>query len=219
MRLDGASLHGLILGRIVGTRNMMLATTTRWGICTNCLFIAKSRALVATFSAAGESPAGHLSSQVFTSASSNRKTGVCARSTDPLAVTSALTPLGQHPCIWTRARRPLFPEGQTPCSMALEAAHQQPRQTHTSGAWGQDRASLRAAVGLVTPGINEWNVSLFKRTTVKEGHVLEFRSEFYNALNHANFLAPDVNIGSPTFGIVTQTRDPRIIQMVLKYEF
>jgi hypothetical protein len=70
-----------------------------------------------------------------------------------------------------------------------------------------------------TPGINEWNVSLFKRTTVKEGHVLEFRSEFYNALNHANFLAPDVNIGSPTFGIVTQTRDPRIIQMVLKYEF
>lgn len=70
-----------------------------------------------------------------------------------------------------------------------------------------------------TPGLNEWNVSLFKRTSVKEGHVLEFRSEFYNALNHANFMAPDVNIGSPTFGIITQTRDPRIIQMVLKYEF
>ena len=66
-----------------------------------------------------------------------------------------------------------------------------------------------------TPGLNEWNVSVFKRTTVKEGRVLEFRSEFYNALNHTNFMAPDVNIGSPTFGIVSQTRDPRIIQMVL----
>jgi hypothetical protein len=70
-----------------------------------------------------------------------------------------------------------------------------------------------------TPGINEWNLSLFKRTSVKEGHVLKFRSEFYNVLNHANFLVPDVNIGSPTFGIVTETRDPRIIQLVVKYEF
>src|SRR5262249_90155 len=69
------------------------------------------------------------------------------------------------------------------------------------------------------PGINEWNVSVFKRTAVKERHVLEFRSEFYNAFNHANFMAPDVNIGSPTFGIITQTRDPRIIQLVLNYEF
>jgi hypothetical protein len=32
-------------------------------------------------------------------------------------------------------------------------------------------------------------------------------------------MAPDVNIAQPTFGIVTQTRDPRIVQIVLKYEF
>jgi hypothetical protein len=54
---------------------------------------------------------------------------------------------------------------------------------------------------------------------MKEGHVLEFRSEFYNAFNHANFMPPEVNIGSPNFGMVTTTRDPRIVQLVLKYEF
>jgi hypothetical protein len=70
-----------------------------------------------------------------------------------------------------------------------------------------------------TPGFNIWNLSVFKRTTVKEGHVLEFRSEFYNVPNHTNFLGPDVNIGAPTFGIVSETRDPRIIQLVVKYEF
>jgi hypothetical protein len=70
-----------------------------------------------------------------------------------------------------------------------------------------------------TPGLNEWNLSLFKRTTIREKHILEFRSEFYNVINHVNFLFPDVNIGSPTFGTVSSTRDPRIIQLVLKYEF
>jgi hypothetical protein len=70
-----------------------------------------------------------------------------------------------------------------------------------------------------TPAFIVWNVSLFKRTIVKEGHVLEFRSEFYNVLNQVNFKPPDVNIGSPTFGMVTEAFDPRIIQLVLKYEF
>jgi len=49
--------------------------------------------------------------------------------------------------------------------------------------------------------------------------VLEFRSEFYNVLNHANFLAPNAKIGSPNFGMVTETRQPRTIQLVLKYAF
>jgi hypothetical protein len=89
----------------------------------------------------------------------------------------------------------------------------------TTAAQGAGRYGNAGRNTIRTPGLNEWNLSLFKRTNIKEGHVLEFRSEFYNVLNHANFFAPDMNIGSPTFGIVTQTRDPRIIQLVFKYEF
>src|SRR5262249_33140509 len=88
-----------------------------------------------------------------------------------------------------------------------------------SEALGAGRSGNAGRNTIRTPGLNEWNASLFKRTTIKEGHVLEFRSEFYNALNHANFMAPNANIGSTNFGIVTQTRQPRITQLVLKYEF
>jgi hypothetical protein len=62
-------------------------------------------------------------------------------------------------------------------------------------------------------------VSVFKRTILREGHVFEFRSEFYNFPNHTNFRVPNVDIGSTNFGIITEARDPRIIQFVLKYEF
>src|SRR5207249_10939998 len=86
-----------------------------------------------------------------------------------------------------------------------------------SAAQGAGRYGNAGRNTIRIPGISEWNVSLFKRTTIREGHVLEFRSEFYNAFNHTNFMGPNVNINSPNFGIVTQTRDPRIIQLVMKY--
>jgi len=88
-----------------------------------------------------------------------------------------------------------------------------------SVAQGAGRYGSAGRNAIRTPGLNQWNISFFKRTPIKEQHILEFRSEFYNAFNHANFMAPDVNIGSPTFGMVTQTLDPRIVQLVLKYEF
>jgi hypothetical protein len=88
-----------------------------------------------------------------------------------------------------------------------------------SAAQGAGRYGNAGRNTIRTPGIHEWHLSLFKRTFIRETHVLEFRTEFYNVLNHANFLAPNLDISSPNFGIVTQTRQPRIIQLVLKYEF
>jgi hypothetical protein len=89
----------------------------------------------------------------------------------------------------------------------------------TSAAQGAGRYGNAGRNSIRAPGINEWHVSLFEWTSIREAHVLEFCTEFYNVLNHANFMAPDVSTGSPNFGVVTQTRPPRIIQLVLKYDF
>jgi hypothetical protein len=42
----------------------------------------------------------------------------------------------------------------------------------------------------------------------------------FNAFNHAQWTAPSVNLEAPaTFGVITNTRDPRIMQFVLRYSF
>jgi hypothetical protein len=73
---------------------------------------------------------------------------------------------------------------------------------------------------LVGPGINNFDVQVFKETRIFEGHTVAFHWEMFNAWNHAQFLNPPVNAESPTtFGKITGTRDPRIMQFVLKYSF
>jgi hypothetical protein len=69
------------------------------------------------------------------------------------------------------------------------------------------------------PGLNSWDIGIMKRTKVTESQTVEFRGEFFNAFNHAQFNNPSGNIGSPLFGAITTTRDPRIIQFALKYLF
>ncbi len=49
---------------------------------------------------------------------------------------------------------------------------------------------------------------------------LEFRFEFFNVFNHANFGDPNTNITNANFGVITATRgDPRIAQVALKLYF
>jgi hypothetical protein len=69
------------------------------------------------------------------------------------------------------------------------------------------------------PGINNWDFSVLKRTKVRESQQIEFRGEFFNVFNHAQFLNPTGNIASPNFGLISTTRDPRLIQFALKYLF
>ena len=73
---------------------------------------------------------------------------------------------------------------------------------------------------LNSPGINNFDLQIYKGTRLTERHALEFRWEMFNAWNHAQFLAPGTNLESPaTFGKITDTRAPRIMQLVLKYSF
>ena len=69
------------------------------------------------------------------------------------------------------------------------------------------------------PGSVDWQLSAFKRTKITERQSLEFRAEFFNLFNRANFVNPEGNIGSVNFGRVLSTRDPRFIQFGLQYSF
>ena len=69
------------------------------------------------------------------------------------------------------------------------------------------------------PGLNNWDIALLKDTLIKEGVNLEFRTELFNAFNHAQFLLPDGNVNSATFGRVQTANPPRIMQLSLKLLF
>jgi hypothetical protein len=49
--------------------------------------------------------------------------------------------------------------------------------------------------------------------------IVQFRAEFFNVFNHAQFIEPTGNINSSSFGMVTKARDPRIGQLALKFLF
>jgi hypothetical protein len=69
------------------------------------------------------------------------------------------------------------------------------------------------------PGINNFNVALAKNTRLAERYNLEFRAEFFNIFNHAQFSSVDGNFNSSTFGQAIHARDPRIGQLALKFAF
>ena len=74
------------------------------------------------------------------------------------------------------------------------------------------------------PGINNWNLGLFKSFPVRERLKFQFRAEAYNAFNHTQFSALDVaarfdaqgNQVNTRLGEFTAARNPRIIQFALR---
>ena len=73
--------------------------------------------------------------------------------------------------------------------------------------------------GIIGPGINNWDLGLIKNTQVTEGVAVQFRAEFFNAWNHAQFNGLNTSIGNPNFGRLTSARAPRDIQFGLKFLF
>jgi len=66
------------------------------------------------------------------------------------------------------------------------------------------------------PGINNFDMGLSKRVQITEKKALEFRGEFFNIFNHAQFLNPSGDIDG-NMGVVTSARDPRIGQLSAKF--
>jgi hypothetical protein len=73
------------------------------------------------------------------------------------------------------------------------------------------------------PGLQVVDLSLFKSFVITESWRVEFRSEFFNAFNHANFNNPNASVAPSqvgSFGKSTSTvTDPREIQFALKVYF
>lgn len=68
--------------------------------------------------------------------------------------------------------------------------------------------------------MNNWDFSISKRNDITERVYLQFTAEFFNAFNHVRFGAPNVQVGTPTFGVVTsQVNPPREIQFGLRVGF
>jgi Carboxypeptidase regulatory-like domain len=70
------------------------------------------------------------------------------------------------------------------------------------------------------PGINNWDFSIQKDFKFMEDKSIEFRSEFFNAFNHAQFYSPTYQDGAigfdSLFGQVSADRGPRVLQFALK---
>lgn len=73
---------------------------------------------------------------------------------------------------------------------------------------------------LFIPGEMVWDVSLIKRTRLSaRGAALEFRVQMFNAFNHTNFERPGTSFGTSTFGVITNAKASREIEIALKYMF
>lgn len=73
------------------------------------------------------------------------------------------------------------------------------------------------------PGMRNVDLSLFKGFRVTESWRVEFRTEFFNAFNHANFNNPSASIAGASLGSFGRSfstvTDPREIQFALKLYF
>ncbi len=78
-----------------------------------------------------------------------------------------------------------------------------------------------SAIGsIMGPGQNNWDFSLMKNTKITEGLSFQFRTEFYNVWNHAQFNPPINNRADATFGqIQSSSVPPRIMQFAVKFLF
>jgi hypothetical protein len=73
------------------------------------------------------------------------------------------------------------------------------------------------------PGVNNWNISLFKNFQLGEARRLQFRWETYNTFNHTQFAnLANTNLDaskSASFGQVTSAQPARIMALSLKFFF
>jgi hypothetical protein len=69
------------------------------------------------------------------------------------------------------------------------------------------------------PGISNFDLSFLKRFPLGEERWLEFRAEFFNAFNHTQYIFTNPNAAGSTYDQATQARDPRLIQLAVKFYY
>jgi Carboxypeptidase regulatory-like domain/TonB dependent receptor-like, beta-barrel len=132
---------------------------------------------------------------------------------------------------------PVLANPNPACQMTVSQGGIAPDKIRTPTAWFNTCAFTDPALGsfgnvgrntIQAPGYATWDVSVFKHFHPSERTEIEFRAEFFNFLNHTNFLFSQTGpqnpnnstvLGTSTFGNLTAARDPRQIQFALKVSF
>lgn len=100
-----------------------------------------------------------------------------------------------------------------PGNQYFTADFSSPSDTVITGSYGSGRNILRG------PGRANFDLALSKATKITERTALQVRAEFFNLFNHAQFLEPDTNISSGTFGQVISTYPARVVQFGGRFTF
>lgn len=69
------------------------------------------------------------------------------------------------------------------------------------------------------PGFNKLDMGIFRTFKLYHGYTFTLRGEGFNVMNHTNWGTVGTSATSSTFGQVTATRDPRILQVAGKFNF
>jgi hypothetical protein len=72
------------------------------------------------------------------------------------------------------------------------------------------------------PGLENFDATLSKTTTLHDGKSLEFRAEAFNVFNHGQFFGAasvEGNISSGSFGTAVNAMPPRLMQVALRLRF
>ena len=94
------------------------------------------------------------------------------------------------------------------------------RIQHVPGLRLSGSRARNAVLGILRgPGLVDVDVNVTKMFPITERQRLQFRSEFFDLLNHTNLGVPRVNLGAGFGQIVSTSTEARVIQFALKYLF
>jgi len=92
----------------------------------------------------------------------------------------------------------------------------QHRELHDQCPWN-DRD--RKAQPIARAGFCECRLLAVQDFSIRDRTRLQLRGEFFNLSNHTQLLNPTATVTSPTFGVITSARAPRIVQVALRLSF
>ncbi|MBV9743136.1 MAG: hypothetical protein JO099_05185, partial [Acidobacteriia bacterium] len=115
---------------------------------------------------------------------------------------------------------------QTPGSQAFSVQYLN-RAAFTTAGLGPGILGNLGPLNIVNPSMVQVDMGLSRIFHVREKQTLQFRWEVFNMPNLVNLAAPNTTLSSGTFGQIasdisassTQSGDPRIMQVALKYVF
>jgi hypothetical protein len=122
------------------------------------------------------------------------------------------TVLGENPIRANATGQPIFGSGTRTADRWFNTAAFAAPPAYTFGDVGRN--------SVYGPGMQTLDLALVRDFNLTERTKFQFRSEFFNALNHTNLGTPDRFVNTPQFGTITQSTTPgREIQLSARLSF